>query len=138
MLQFLIDNIFVGIPMGTNSSPLLADLFLFSYESTFLQTLVKNKKTKETISFNFTFRYIDDVLSINNPNFFKLIPLIYSHELDTWSSQYQKRWQTRRFCYWNFQFPLTFVAIYQLHLYMGCIFPNLFVIQELAVPTHTL
>jgi hypothetical protein len=43
MLEFLIDSIFVsfggtlfqqavGIPMGTNCAPLLADLFLFSYE----------------------------------------------------------------------------------------------------------
>jgi hypothetical protein len=43
MLEFLIDNIFVffggrvfqqtvGIPMGTNCAPLLADLLLYSYE----------------------------------------------------------------------------------------------------------
>ena len=55
MLEFLIDNIFVsfggtlfqqvvGIPMGTNCAPLLADLFLYSYESEFLQKLVKDKK----------------------------------------------------------------------------------------------
>jgi hypothetical protein len=54
MLEFLIDNIFisfgvklfqqvVGIPMGTNCAPLLADLFLCSYESAFLQKLVKDK-----------------------------------------------------------------------------------------------
>jgi uncharacterized metal-binding protein len=30
----------VGIPMGTNCAPLLADLFLYSYESEFLQKLV--------------------------------------------------------------------------------------------------
>jgi hypothetical protein len=46
MLEFLIDNIFVsfggtlfqqvvGIPMGTHCAPLLADLFLNSYESEF-------------------------------------------------------------------------------------------------------
>jgi hypothetical protein len=57
MLEFLIDNIFfsfggtlfqqlVGIPMGTNCAPLLADLFLYSYESEFLQKLVKDKKKK--------------------------------------------------------------------------------------------
>ena len=75
MLEFLIDNIFVsfggtlfqqvvGIPMGTNCAPLLADLFLYSYESEFLQKLVKDKKIHEARAFNFTFRYIDDVLSI--------------------------------------------------------------------------
>ena len=46
MLTFLLDNIFirfgtklyrqvVGIPMGTNCSPLVADLFLFCYERDF-------------------------------------------------------------------------------------------------------
>ena len=43
MLDFLIDNIFggrvfqqtIGIPMGTNCAPLLADLFLHAYEAAF-------------------------------------------------------------------------------------------------------
>ena len=82
MLEFLIDNIFVSfggtltlfqqvvvIPMGTNCAPLLADLFLYSYESEFLQKLVKDKKIQEARAFNFTYRYIDDVLSINNSRF---------------------------------------------------------------------
>ena len=55
--------------MGTNCVPLLVDLFLYSYESEFLQKLVKNKKIREASAFNFTYRYIDDVLSINNPRF---------------------------------------------------------------------
>jgi hypothetical protein len=59
----------VGIPMGTNCAPLLADLFLYSYESEFLRKLVKDKKIHEARAFNFTFRYIDDVLSINNSRF---------------------------------------------------------------------
>ena len=94
MLEFLIDNIFVsfgwtllwqviGIPMGTNRTPLLADLFLYSYESDFLQKLVKDKKIHETRAFNFTYRYIDDVLSINNSRFAEFLPLIYiSPELE--------------------------------------------------------
>ena len=68
MLEFLIDNIFVmfgghvfqqtvDIPMGTNCAPLLADLFLFSYSADFIQELLKKNE-----SFNFTLRYIDDVL----------------------------------------------------------------------------
>jgi hypothetical protein len=52
--------------MGTNCAPLLADLFLYSYESEFRQKLVKDKKIHEARAFNFTYRYIDDVLSINN------------------------------------------------------------------------
>ena len=58
MLEFLIDSIFVsfgwtlfqqvvGIPMGTNCAPLLADLFVYSYESEFLPRLVKDKKIDE-------------------------------------------------------------------------------------------
>ena len=51
MLEFLIDNIFVvfagkvfqqrvGIPMGTNCAPLLADIFLYSYEADLIQSLL--------------------------------------------------------------------------------------------------
>jgi hypothetical protein len=50
-------------------APLLADLLLYSYESEFLQNLVKDQKIHEARAFNFTYRYIDDVLSINNPRF---------------------------------------------------------------------
>jgi hypothetical protein len=73
MLEFLIDYIFVsfggllfqqvvGIPMGTNCAPLLADLFVYSYESEFPQNLVKDEKIHEARAFNFTLRYIDDVV----------------------------------------------------------------------------
>jgi hypothetical protein len=95
MLEFLIDNIFVsiggilfqqvvGIPMGTNCTPLLADLFVYSYESEFLQKLVKDKKIHEARAFNFTYRYIDDVLSINNSRFAEFLPLIYPPELEVY------------------------------------------------------
>ena len=57
MLEYLIDNIFVefggrifqqtiDIPMGTNCAPLLADLFLYSYEAEFVQSL--SKKARNT------------------------------------------------------------------------------------------
>jgi hypothetical protein len=60
----------------------LADLFLYSYESEFLQNLVKDKKIHEVRAFNFTYRYIDDVLSINNSRFAEFLQLIYPPELD--------------------------------------------------------
>ena len=50
--------------MGTNCAPLLADLFLYSYVAEFIQTLIKSGKRQLAESFNFTFRYIDDVLSL--------------------------------------------------------------------------
>jgi hypothetical protein len=65
MLDFLIENMFamlggrvfqqtLGIPMGTNFAPLLSDFIR-----------MKNEK-KLAQSFNFTFRYMDDVLLLNN------------------------------------------------------------------------
>ena len=86
MLDFLIDNIFVefvgrifqqtiGIPMGTNCAPLLADLFLHSYEVDFIQGLLKKKEKKLAQSFNYSFCYIDDVLSLNNGRFISYIQM---------------------------------------------------------------
>ena len=88
MLEFLIDNIFVmfggqvfqqtiGIPMGTNCAPLLADLFLYSYEADFIQNLLKSGKKTIAKNFNFTYRYIDDVLSLNTPKFSDYLGVIY-------------------------------------------------------------
>ena len=52
--------------MGTNCTPLLADLFLHADEVDFLQELLKNKDRKLAHTFNSSFRYIDAVLSLNN------------------------------------------------------------------------
>ena len=67
----------VCIPMGTNYAPLLADLFLYSYEADFIQGLLKKNEKKLAKSFNFTFQYIDDVLSINNSRFGDFVDHIY-------------------------------------------------------------
>ena len=72
MLEFLLDNIFVvfvgkvfqhtfGIPMGTNCAPLLADIFLYSFEAEFIQSLLSKGKKRLASRFNLTNRYIDDV-----------------------------------------------------------------------------
>jgi hypothetical protein len=45
------------------------EVVLYSYESEFLQKLGKDKKIHEDRAFNFTYRYIEDVLSINNSRF---------------------------------------------------------------------
>jgi hypothetical protein len=63
--------------MGTNCVPLLVDLFLYSYEADFIQGLLKKNEKKLARSFNFTFRYIDDVLSLNNSRFDDLVDRIY-------------------------------------------------------------
>ena len=44
----------VGIPMGTNCVPLVADLFLFCYESNFMKSLAKEKRYDMIDAFNST------------------------------------------------------------------------------------
>ena len=68
--------------MGTNCASLLADLFLYSYEADFIQGLLKKNEKKLARSFNFTFRYIDDVLSLNNSSFGDFVDGIYPIELE--------------------------------------------------------
>jgi hypothetical protein len=46
-------------------APLLVDLFLYSYEADFIQGILRKYEKKLARSFNFTFRDIDDVLSLN-------------------------------------------------------------------------
>ena len=65
--------------MGTSCAPLLAHLFLYSYEADFIQGLLK-KNEKLARSFNFTFHYIYDVLSLNNYRFVDFVDCIYPIE----------------------------------------------------------
>ena len=92
MVEFLVDNIYVrfggqlflqmaGISIGTNCAPLLADLFLYSYENEFLDKLVKEGKRKLARKFNLSYRYIDDLISFNNKRFLEFISDIYPKEL---------------------------------------------------------
>ena len=74
--------------MGTNCAPLLADLFLYSYEADFKQGLLKKIKRKLARSFNLTFRYIDDVLSLNNYRFGDVVGRIYPIELEIKDTTY--------------------------------------------------
>ena len=91
-LTFLLDNIFirfgtklyrqvVGIPMGTNCAPLVADLFLFCYERDFMMSLSDDKQADVIDAFNTTSRYLDDILNINNVYFENMVSQIYPSEL---------------------------------------------------------
>ena len=91
-LHYLLDIIFirfgsklyrqiVGIPMGTNCAPLVADLFLFCYERHFMLSLSDNNQTDIIEAFNSTSRYLDDLLNIDNPYFEQMIGQIYPTEL---------------------------------------------------------
>ena len=91
-LTFLFDNIFVrfgtqlyrqvvGIPMGTNCAPLVADLFLVNYERGFMMSLSDDKQADVIDAFNTTSRYLDDILNINNVYFDNMVRQIYPSEL---------------------------------------------------------
>ena len=90
-MEYLIDNIYVsignrvyrqcvGIPMGTDCAPLLANLFLFYYEYKYMKNLIKNNIILAK-NFNNTMRYIDDLLTLNNTQFDAAIHDIYPQEL---------------------------------------------------------
>ena len=92
VLTFLLDNIFirfgtklyrqvVGIPMGTNCAPLVADLFLFCYERDFMMSLSDDKQADVIDVLNATSRYLDDILNINNVYFDNMVSQIYPSEL---------------------------------------------------------
>ena len=53
--------------MVANCAPLLADMFLFLYQEELIQTLLSTVSKQLASQFNFTYRYIDDVLFISNP-----------------------------------------------------------------------
>lgn len=91
-LTFLLDNIFVrygnavyrqviGIPMGTNCAPLVADLFLYCYERDFMLSLSPDTQAEVISAFNDTSRYLDDILNIDNPFFAPMVDTIYPKEL---------------------------------------------------------
>ena len=91
-LTFLLDNIYirfgsklyrqiVGIPMGTNCAPLVADLFLFCYERDFMLTLSEENQSGVIEAFNSTARYLDDPLNIDNNFFDSMVNRIYPSEL---------------------------------------------------------
>ena len=71
----------VGIPMGTNCAPLVADLFLYCYERDFMDSLNHNNQADVIEAFNSTSRYLDDLLNIDNPYFESIVYQIYPAEL---------------------------------------------------------
>ena len=83
----MLDNIFirfgtklyrqvVGIPIGTNCVPLVADLFI-----DFMMSLSDDKQVDVIDAFNTTSRYLDDILNINNGYFDNMVSQIYPSEL---------------------------------------------------------
>ena len=91
-LSFLLDNIYirfgtklyrhiVGISMGTNCAPLVADLFLFCYGKDFMKDLSSDNQADVIKAFNSISSYLDDLLNIDNPYFELIVNQIYPSEL---------------------------------------------------------
>ena len=89
MIEFLIDNIFVqfggrlfrqmiGIPVGTNCAPLLADFFLYSYENEFLDNMIRSGHRRLARSFDLCYRYL---IVFNNKKFLDYLKEIYPSQL---------------------------------------------------------
>ena len=91
-LSYLLDNIYirfgnklyrqiVGIPIGTNFAPLVADLFLVCYERDFMTSLSDDNQTDIIEAFDSTSRYLDYLLNIDNPYFEGMVNQIYPPDL---------------------------------------------------------
>ena len=74
-LTFLLDNMYirfgsklyrqiVGIPMGTNCTPLVDDLFMFCYGRDFMLSLSQDNQSGVIEGFNSTSRYLDDIFGV--------------------------------------------------------------------------
>lgn len=93
LLRWLINNIYVtfgdkcfrqaiGIPMGTDCAPFLANLFLYSYEFQWIEKKRKENRYDILTKFKSCCRYIDDLLLINNYDLMKKVMTdIYAEEL---------------------------------------------------------
>ena len=86
----------LGIPIGTNCAPLVADLVLFFHERDFMLPLSDNNQTVCLFAlllyipdnqtdiieaFNSASRYLDDLLNIDNPYFEHMVGQIYPNKL---------------------------------------------------------
>lgn len=92
-VKWLIDNIYVvcgdslfkqdiGIPMGTDCAPFLANLFLYAFEYKWLLKKFEDKDFDTLNKFKHCFRYIDDLLCLNNDELMENVMTdIYPKEL---------------------------------------------------------
>ena len=71
----------IGIPIGPNCAPLVADLFLFCYERDFMKSLSRENQADIIEAFNSTLRYLDDLSNIDNIYFDYWVDRIYPTEL---------------------------------------------------------
>ena len=93
-VKFLVDNAYVefngqiykqiiGVPMGTNCGPYLANIFLHYYEQSYIMRMVDNEEWDTLHSLEALFRYQDDCLVFeDNGVFGRVLSDIYPNEME--------------------------------------------------------
>ena len=92
-IRFLVENTYVcnngtirrqtvGLPMGTNCAPLLANLYLYAYEARWIDRLCNHGEIVKARLAHMTFRLIDDVFSLDNASFEEYIRVNAPEDLD--------------------------------------------------------
>ena len=93
VLEYVIDNAFfqvgdkvfrqiIGIPMGSDPAPFIANLFLYVYENRFMTNLKKNDLARAK-NLRHVFRFIDDLIALNdNEEFMRSHKEIYPPEME--------------------------------------------------------
>jgi hypothetical protein len=87
VLGFLVDSVCVvfgdrvfrrsvGVPVGADCAPLLADLFLCSYGAGFVRRLLQDNNRRLAVSFSHTFGYVGGVLSVGGRSFRNYVHLV--------------------------------------------------------------
>ena len=72
----------IGIPMGVDPAPFIANLFLHYSESRYIENLLNSGDIANAKKLSNSFRYLDDLLSLNDKGFFDNVSkLIYPPEL---------------------------------------------------------
>ena len=80
-INYLIDNSYIiyqgiihrqviGIPMGTNCAPYLANLYLHSFEVKFIEKCIRDGRQDIALKLNSVFRYQDDSIVFNDQDCF--------------------------------------------------------------------
>ena len=77
--------------LWVNYAPLLADLFLYSYEANFIRGVLKKNEEKLSGYFKFTFLNMDDVLSLNNSMLGDFVDRIYQIEFEVKDNKHTDR-----------------------------------------------
>ena len=93
VLDFVIDNAYfhvnneifrqiIGIPMGSDPAPFIANLFLYLYENRFMNKL-KKEDLRRARKLRHVFRFIDDLIALNDDDeFLRSYAEIYPKEME--------------------------------------------------------